>query len=101
MIILKGIVLSSAIVVYDIIHLGGSSLEKIALWFGDMLFLKHLITKWLALKLSDVNISLFMESHLELYHSDRELSHHGHDHEHTNESQTEENRPLLNRVQRE
>lgn len=47
------------------------SMSDIALMFGDVLFLKHLVTKWLSLRTKDLNVSLFMEGHVELF--DEEL----------------------------
>jgi hypothetical protein len=55
-------------VVWDILGLlAEPSVQDVALFFGDILFLKHLFSKWLALRTKDLNVSLFMEGHVELF----------------------------------
>jgi len=46
------------------------SLVEVALFFGDVLFWKHLLMKWISLKTLNLNVSLFMEGHTHLFNEE-------------------------------
>ncbi len=47
-----------------------TNLIEVALFFGDVLFWKHLVMKWISLKTMNLNISLFMEGHVHLFNEE-------------------------------